>query len=170
MAVSSRVEMWDASAPTSWSHFLLATCARHRMTQALVRTVGKFRPVEGVWLLSDAPGPDVSQSPPQDKVLPSRWEPRLQASAQHTPWRRHTDGRAAIGVLGRAWSRAAQPQSSRPSLSLLFYKTGPNAGFGDAAGTVAVCVRDSRWAAGTQSMARPGLLKHPAPPYSLGCL
>lgn len=28
---------------------------------------------------------------------------------------------------------------------------------------VAVCVGDSRWAAGTQPMARPGLLERPAP-------
>lgn len=35
------------------------------MTQALVRAVGKFWPMEWVWLFSDAPGPDVSQSPPQ---------------------------------------------------------------------------------------------------------
>lgn len=48
LAVSSRVEPWDASTPTSRSHFLLATCAGHRMTQALVRAVGKFRPVERV--------------------------------------------------------------------------------------------------------------------------
>lgn len=81
------------------------------MTQALVRTVGKFRPVEGVWLLSDAPGPDVSQSPPQDKVLPSRWEPRLQASAQHTLEETH-------GRTGSYWGAGQGLESSSPAPKL----------------------------------------------------